>query len=379
MQRIGCLDGVRGLAAIWVLVGHCLILTGARFPVLDRPDFGVDLFIMLSGYLMVFQYLSRRRFEDWNRPRTWTVFWTRRFFRIAPLYYLMLLLALLLGGPIFENRMIIDSFLELPGQAPERYLDSSPWNVFMHVSFLFGLFPDYAFRTPLPDWSIGLEMQFYAVFPLLILLAGRFGWLAAAPMIAGCALAVAMLLAASAIVFPMPSFLPLKMHLFLCGMLIAAAPVGAAGRLVAFLAVIALLASLPIGGDAGLRHRLVRVLIAVAFFALIHMQGFPVVGKVSALLGRPAFHWLGEMSFGVYLNHLLFMHPVAALLISQYGTTMSAGLRFAIALPVVIVLSYALSCLTYVALENPGRAMGRKAAKLMQGRAPLPARNAAAP
>ncbi len=34
------------------------------------------------------------------------------------------------------------------------------------------------FRTPLPDWSIGLEMQFYAIFPVLMLVVRRFGALA---------------------------------------------------------------------------------------------------------------------------------------------------------------------------------------------------------
>ncbi|CAH2786711.1 MAG: Acyltransferase 3 [uncultured Caballeronia sp.] len=43
-------------------------------------------------------------------------------------------------------------------------------NVVTHLTYTFGMFPRYAFNTPLPDWSIGLEMQFYAVFPLLMLL-----------------------------------------------------------------------------------------------------------------------------------------------------------------------------------------------------------------
>ena len=80
-----------------VLVGHCMILTGFSLPIIGQPDFGVDLFILLSGSLMVFQYQLRSEFEDWTTPRTWAAFWIRRFFRIAPLFYLMLAAALILG------------------------------------------------------------------------------------------------------------------------------------------------------------------------------------------------------------------------------------------------------------------------------------------
>ncbi|MBH9538896.1 acyltransferase, partial [Novosphingopyxis sp. YJ-S2-01] len=59
MRRVACLDGLRGLAALWVLFGHLVILTGFRLPVLSKPDLGVDLFILLSGFLMVFQYRLR--------------------------------------------------------------------------------------------------------------------------------------------------------------------------------------------------------------------------------------------------------------------------------------------------------------------------------
>jgi peptidoglycan/LPS O-acetylase OafA/YrhL len=95
-SRIGCLDGLRGVAALWVLVGHGMLLTGWTVTIVSAPDFGVDLFIMISGFLMVFHYLQRREREPWTAPSTWTAFWGRRFFRIAPLYYVALLAAVAL-------------------------------------------------------------------------------------------------------------------------------------------------------------------------------------------------------------------------------------------------------------------------------------------
>ncbi|RUW43706.1 acyltransferase, partial [Mesorhizobium sp. M1A.F.Ca.ET.072.01.1.1] len=102
-SRVECLDGLRALAAMWVLVGHCLLLTGWRVPILGEPDLGVDLFIMLSGFLMVFHYQLRQDNEPWQRPETWLKFWTRRYFRIAPLFYVMLFLALALGPYLYES------------------------------------------------------------------------------------------------------------------------------------------------------------------------------------------------------------------------------------------------------------------------------------
>ena len=48
-------------------------------------------------------------------------------------------------------------------------------NVALHYSFLFGFFPQYACNNILPDWSIGLEMQFYLIFPLLMVCLSRLG------------------------------------------------------------------------------------------------------------------------------------------------------------------------------------------------------------
>ncbi|WP_245271277.1 hypothetical protein [Mesorhizobium sp. LNJC384A00] len=63
-------------------------------------------------------------------------------------------------------------------------------------------------------------MQFYAVFPAVMLLVRRLDWIRSALVVAaiGCVIVFAMRLLS--IHFPMPSFLPLKMQIFLCGMLL---------------------------------------------------------------------------------------------------------------------------------------------------------------
>ncbi|WP_213981320.1 acyltransferase [Sphingomonas sp. dw_22] len=359
MKRVECLDGLRGLAALWVLLGHAMILTGFRLPVMSRPDLGVDLFILLSGFLMVFQYRLRAEFEDWRRPAIWTAFWVRRFFRIAPLFYVLLAAALIAGPAIYADRVAIDSFLGQALQPPERYLDHGPANIAAHLSFVFGLLPAYAYRTPLPDWSLGLEMQFYAVFPFLVLLGRRIGWAWGALAIGACGALIAVMANRAGLHFPMPAFLPLKLHLFLCGMLIAADHGGQRGRLLLHLGVAMLLAILPIGGATDMLHLAVRELIVLTFFGLIHLRTTGAVGAISRVLGSKPFHWLGELSYGTYLLHLLILQPVAAWAIGQFGRDIGAPARFALVVGIVAPITYGIAFMTYRLVELPGQALGK--------------------
>lgn len=369
IRRVECLDGLRGVAALWVLTGHMMILTGFRLPLLGKPDLGVDLFILLSGFLMMFQYRLRAASEDWTAPGTWAAFWTRRFFRLAPLFYVTLAAALLAGPLIYADRVAIDSFLGQALQPPERYLDASAANIALHLSFLFGFLPDYAFRTPLPDWSLGLEMQFYLIFPLLILLGRRIGWMSAALVAASGGVAVALLAGAAGLDYPMPSFLPLKLQLFLAGMLLAADSGEGRAQLWARLATAMLLAAIPLGGEQDLLHFAVREFILFCFFALVHLRANAPVGWVSRRLGSRPFYWLGELSYGTYLIHLLILQPVAAAVIAKFGAGLGALGRFAATGAIVVPATYALAFLTYKLVELPGQRLGKAIIRRATGRA----------
>ncbi len=359
IRRVECLDGLRGVAALWVLIGHMMILTGFRLPLIGSPDLGVDLFILLSGFLMMYQYRLRAGSEDWDAPGTWAAFWTRRFFRLAPLFYVTLAAALIAGPSIYADRVAIDSFLGQSLQPAERYTDGGVTNIVMHLTFLFGLLPEYAFRTPLPDWSLGLEMQFYLLFPFLILLGRRIGWTPAALVAAGGGVIIALLAGAAGLDYPMPSFLPLKLQLFLAGMLIAADPGESLARLWVRLGAAMLLAAIPIGGDQDLLHFAVRELLVFGFFALVHWRSLGVIGWVSRLLGSRPFYWLGELSYGTYLIHLLILQPVAAAVIGQFGTGLGAAGRFALTGAIVVPVTYALAFVTYKLVELPGQRLGK--------------------
>jgi peptidoglycan/LPS O-acetylase OafA/YrhL len=366
VSRVECLDGLRGIAALWVLLGHCAILTGLSLPVIDKPDLGVDLFMMLSGFLMVFHYHLRSQVEPWSAPGTWAKFWVRRFFRIAPLYYVTLTIALVLGPTIFAWRTAIERFIHLPPLAPpQTYIDHSLTNIAAHASFLFGLWPQYAVRTPLPDWSLGLEMQFYAVFPALMLLTRTFGWMRAATF---AALAGAVITHATwhyAFRFPMPAFLPFRIDIFLAGMLLAQSNHEGRRTALLYLALALILALQPFQGEGSLERLAVREILVLVFFTLILNRYLPErlgggARKLALLLGQNPFRWLGEVSYSVYLLHLPIIAPVVAFLVLRFGHRIPAWVHFTIAFLAVSAIVYPLSWLTYRYIEMPGQSAGRR-------------------
>lgn len=161
---------------LWVLVGHTCRQTGFRIPVLRSPSYAVNGFMILSGFLMAYHAILRSKTEPWTQPGTWFTFYIRRYFRISVLYYLLLIPAYLLSDYFIRWRTVIDSVLHIPDR-PLTLQPYSPQDLLLHVTYLFGLFPKYHASNVLPDWSLSLEMQFYLLFPLFMLLVVRFGWL----------------------------------------------------------------------------------------------------------------------------------------------------------------------------------------------------------
>ena len=84
---------LRALAAFWVLAAHCMIWGGWYGVPLPSPKYAVDLFMMISGFLMVAQADARGTAEPLSQGRNRLRFWLRRYFRLAPAYYLALGLA----------------------------------------------------------------------------------------------------------------------------------------------------------------------------------------------------------------------------------------------------------------------------------------------
>jgi peptidoglycan/LPS O-acetylase OafA/YrhL len=152
-RRIPQLDGLRGIAILLVLTLHTLggvNVLGFAGRVLNAGWIGVDLFFVLSGFLITKTLLEAR-----GQDRFLTNFYARRALRIWPLYYALLLFAIV-AGP------------HLPGAF--RY-ERSDYAWQWHALFVQNLvLPSSVGPWPLgATWSLAIEEQFYVVWPLLIL------------------------------------------------------------------------------------------------------------------------------------------------------------------------------------------------------------------
>lgn len=149
--RIFGLDVMRAVAIAWVMAVHGVDLLADHWPLDARGTGfdGVDLFFVLSGYLVGGLLLRAFDRGEYGRLRTLVDFWQRRWLRTLPNYQLFLLVNIVLVGV---------------GLAPGLING----NVFAYAVFLQNLW------KPLglffwESWSLAVEEWFYLLFPLLML------------------------------------------------------------------------------------------------------------------------------------------------------------------------------------------------------------------
>lgn len=174
-QRLAGLDGIRGLAALYVVFNHIFERAFPGYPHDHAPwwagwfiygRFAVVVFIVLSGFSLA---LSPAR-HDWRLDSV-SRFAGRRARRILPAYFAALAFSLAVAWLVVPQ----------PGQGP-------PGARSVVVN---GLLVQNLARAPSPNrsfWSMAVEAQLYVVFPLLILMVRRVG---AVVMVAAVTLVVA--------------------------------------------------------------------------------------------------------------------------------------------------------------------------------------------
>ncbi len=152
------LDGLRGIAILFVLLHHFWPASGPLSPyapIAHLGWIGVDLFFVISGFLITGILLDTRKDEGYFRN-----FYARRTIRIFPLYYLFVA-AVFLVIPAFQSGPYGQTTFLRESGSPLWYL-AYLGNVREAIT---GHEPAY-FVGPL--WSLSIEEQFYLVFPLLV-------------------------------------------------------------------------------------------------------------------------------------------------------------------------------------------------------------------
>lgn len=139
------LDGLRGVAIVLVILSH------AHAPLFDGAFFGVDLFFVLSGFLITSLLLME--FQTHGRLDYWR-FYRRRFFRLMPA------LALFLGVYCIVAPFIWPELSDIYSDALVSILYLADYGIAFFDS------PD----TLLHMWSLSVEEHFYLLWPPLLAL-----------------------------------------------------------------------------------------------------------------------------------------------------------------------------------------------------------------
>ncbi len=346
--RIAELDGLRGIAILLVLAFHFTPATGPLHGLaylFQAGWSGVDLFFVLSGYL-----ITGILVDSAGRAHYYRNFFVRRGLRIFPLYYACLLLYAFLTfypGPIRWH-----DYLH-PGD--------SLWYLFYvgnFRAFIRNAWPGAAMLTPL--WSLQVEEQFYWTFPFVVAAVKR---RTLALILAGSV--VAALIVRIVLTFAMPAnligayvLMPCRMDALAMGGMVAIAvrekPAWLKGPWIGRLTIVC-----------------AAVFLAICVFQseapwppLMRTLGYTALdltftGVLILLIGRrqPALlkicrlrllTWLGIISYGLYLLHV----PALAVVDRWIAPTLHIAVRGSAAFFVSFALAIAAASLSWLAFES---------------------------
>ena len=308
-ERLSALDGLRGVAALLVVVVHFQHFN----PWFERPWLGgsgilskahlaVDLFFVLSGFVLAHVYADTFRRGPLGRDRIWA-FWWARFARVYPLHLAVLLL--LVG-------LVAAGFVRPVGHDGRCY---DARNLVASLALVHAWGTTYGLCWNVPSWSIGAEATAYALFPWLVpLVAGaRRLWRPLVPVACIASLSALALVAGDGglnlhhdlgAVRCLPSFV-LGIWLFLekeAGAGWQRALQSDAGCLLAGVSVVLLM------------HFGAPDVPIVAAMALVvaGLSGNP--GLPGRVFGGRLFAWLGAISYAVYMLHWPLLLVVVSVL-----------------------------------------------------------------
>lgn len=363
MKKLRYIDALRGLAVLGVLVVHCSKAGKSVYPfmvenILNFGAMGVQLFFVISACTLFLS--AHKRSKEELHPRT--NFFIRRFFRIAPLYYLAIIYYL------WQN-----------GTAPNYWTgyekEVSGWMVGANFFFLHGLNP-YSVNSLVPGgWSISAEMLFYCLVPLLAVKIRNLN--AAILFLAGCLvfktgfdlvltskpLITNIDLWNSFLYFSLPSQLPVFALGFIMYFLIFS-PEDSTMINRKYLLGLAMALILQLSLGYNVQH--------IMFALLAVIMGYALSVTDSKILVNRFTVYVGKLSFSMYLIHfavLFFMEKFGWLEVLPAVSGKNSLVNFAFRMAVLLPLSMIGSSITYYGIELPTQRAGKWLIRKIEGKA----------
>jgi peptidoglycan/LPS O-acetylase OafA/YrhL len=375
VPTIRALTGLRIVAALWVVLFHFRPLIWAASPRLkedlaplfDAGAQGVDLFFILSGFVLTWNYLDRLG-PKWSARATLHFLWLR-LSRVWPVYLVTMHLAAL--WIIFTLHV---------GVVPSPDADKLTALSYVRQLFMVQLWYEPFFDGTSwdgPAWSISAEWLAYLLFGVCVVVIFRIAAVSRARtlfMLAFFAgLPPTILLLGSGLLYTPWSWLPRIIAQFIAGALACAAVrrlrLGDGGRRAAGYAAVMLVAAMvavlyfydahPVMGmvDPG-------ALVALLFMPLVVTLAVGV-GALPTLLSTRLFVYGGQISFSLYMIHEP-VHTAWNWAVQQYSIDMPKSVA-KLAVMGVIVAAIAAAMLLYHLVEEPARRWMRRMVDFRDG------------
>ena len=330
------LDGLRAIFVTLVMFNHVHV----SVPLWIHSPLGVDGFFVLSGFLITTLLLR----EDRKYGRiSLKAFYTRRFFRIIPVYMFTILLYCVTAFSMHDSLKIAHFKASLPWLLSfmEEYRPvSMAGNIMGHA------------------WSLGVEEKFYVLWPLLVVwmipFRGRNAW-----WLAGTAVVVSL--------FPFPYYI--NYGGLLIGAVLAIALFKHADWKIltripplpdSLILLILLLCYLPFNWRSNGYELLFSAGVAILVASLVLRKGI-----TRKLLENPALVFVGKRSYSFYLIHVLAI-DLAEKILRHFVT-----LNVANVVGGAFVLSLAGASLMHRFIELPCIALGRQLTKKLAHHEPV--------
>jgi len=354
-NRLDFIEALRGLAALYVVAFHVARLPNPNLELpfllnkfISAGGSGVTLFFVVSAFTLT---LSMRLHE--NGPHPTRRFYLRRVFRIVPLYYFWMVLSWLRNTFFFRA-------------VPALMM------ILLSASFTFNFVPGYQQGLVWASWTLGVEMVFYLLFPLIYRYVNDIG--------KACAFFLLTLTISSIYSYLLPHYFhgnADQLQFVLQRSFLHQLPIFALGVVTFYIFEkfiqnksisrswgYLLLAASFFGASAWFDGNVRFLMDSLYWQAIIYsllLLGLAVV-PFGLFVNRLALFW-GKLSYSLYLNHPTFAFALAPLYRIIYASSLPVSVKYIICFLIVLALVTAISFITFHLIEKPGMDLGTKLIK----------------
>jgi peptidoglycan/LPS O-acetylase OafA/YrhL len=344
MKKLEGIHGLRGCGAIFVVLFHLraipkIVLPAPLMGIVEHFYLSVLFFFVLSAFTLCH--------SDRLAPSTYTAYMTRRFFRVAPLFYIMVAWQLYRTG------------------IPEAYA------LLANVTFTFNLIPGLEPSLVWAGWAVGVEMLFYVILPAIIFVC-RGPWTS----ILGYGTAMICSIVLWKLFESNPNlpehyayyFIGSNLAIFLAGIFAYRVFVVITKRKSRWYKLLLPIICVPTIVAVYLDPINLHYRASGAYFAFWGMAfAFLVLWQAafpSRIMRTKAFQWLGDRSYSIYLFHpivIVLSRPLYSAIERNAG--LSGGSLFLVCAVLTFPVLFVTAEMSYRLVEVPGIRLGRKIAR----------------